>query len=139
LGNEAYFKSNGVSATNAHCLDWWDSRIVTVSLPGTSLGTTVPGGFHLTCTPGQHFTGRGVFDRFKSLWASWVVEQIVPDSSPPNLPTKNGSGVKVWFAGDTGYRAVKGGQNEDDVPCCPAFKEIGEKFGDFDLALIPIG
>lgn len=80
-----------------------------------------------------------MFDRFKSLWASWAVEQIVPDSSPSNLPTNNGGGVKVWFAGDTGYRAVKDGQNEDDVPCCPAFKEIGEKFGGFDLALIPIG
>lgn len=139
LGNNAYFKSTGVPETNTHCLDWWDSRNVTVTLPGTSPGTTFAGGFRLTCTPAQHLTGRGVLDRFKSLWASWAVEEVVPDSSPSTLTSNNGGGVKVWFAGDTGYRAVKDGQNEDDVPYCPAFKEIGEKFGGFDLALIPIG
>jgi L-ascorbate metabolism protein UlaG (beta-lactamase superfamily) len=47
--------------------------------------------------------------------------------------------VKVWFAGDTGYRTVKDGENEDNVPVCPAFKQIGELFGGFDLAMIPIG
>jgi N-acyl-phosphatidylethanolamine-hydrolysing phospholipase D len=31
----------------------------------------------------------------------------------------------IYFAGDTGY--------------CPTFKEIGERFGSIDLALIPIG
>jgi N-acyl-phosphatidylethanolamine-hydrolysing phospholipase D len=31
------------------------------------------------------------------------------------------------------------GQNEDEVPTCPAFKTIGETFGGFDVALIPIG
>jgi hypothetical protein len=29
--------------------------------------------FDLTCTPGQHFTGRGIMDRFKTLWAGWAV------------------------------------------------------------------
>jgi N-acyl-phosphatidylethanolamine-hydrolysing phospholipase D len=130
LGNEDYFASMNV---NAHCLDWWDSRVVAISLPTTSSpDDTIKGEFRLTCTPAQHFTGRGIFDRFKSLWASWAVEEILPDSSTTQ-------GKKVWFAGDTGYRSVKDGQNEDQVPCCPAFKEIGRKFGGFDLALIPIG
>jgi N-acyl-phosphatidylethanolamine-hydrolysing phospholipase D len=31
------------------------------------------------------------------------------------------------------------GQNEDEVPFCPAFQQIGEKFGGFDFAMIPIG
>ncbi|GLB43039.1 putative beta-lactamase superfamily domain containing protein [Lyophyllum shimeji] len=48
-------------------------------------------------------------------------------------------GVKVFFGGDTGYRAVLDGQDEDNVPVCPAFKEIGEKFGGFDFAMISIG
>lgn len=26
-----------------------------------------------------------------------------------------------------------------DLPVCPAFKEIGEKFGEFDFGMIPIG
>jgi len=118
-----------------HCLDWWDSRLVAVSLPSTSSGVAVTGEFLLTCTPGQHLTGRGLFDRFKSLWASWAVEQIVP----VDCDSSTDIGVKVWFAGDTGYRSVKKGQNEDEVPYCPAFGEIGQKFGSFDLALIPIG
>ena len=35
---------------------------------------------------------------------------------------------------DTGYRSVADGQDEDNVPICPAFKRIGEKYGPFDLA-----
>jgi N-acyl-phosphatidylethanolamine-hydrolysing phospholipase D len=137
LGNEDYFSSIHVSKEHAHCLDWWDSRVIAVSLPNASTsGATVKAEFLLTCTPGQHFTGRGLLDRFKSLWASWAVEEIIPSDSSQSSTNK---GVKVWFAGDTGYRAVKEGENEDEVPCCPVFKEIGEKFGGFDLALIPIG
>jgi N-acyl-phosphatidylethanolamine-hydrolysing phospholipase D len=49
------------------------------------------------------------------------------------------SGAKVWFGGDTGYKTICEGEKESDVPICPAFKEIGERFGGFDLALIPIG
>ena len=45
----------------------------------------------------------------------------------------------MFFGGDTGYRAVFDGETEDELPVCPAFKEIGEKFGGFDLAFIPIG
>ena len=49
---------------------------------------------------------------------------------------------------DTGYRSVPPGvgpekQYDDDylssLPHCPAFKEIGDKIGPFDLSLIPIG
>tara|TARA_B100000686_G_C16026707_1_gene588612 strand:+ start:85 stop:438 length:354 start_codon:yes stop_codon:yes gene_type:complete len=35
-------------------------------------------------------------------------------------------GYKFWFAGDTGYNTVQ-------------FKEIGDKYGPFDIAAIPIG
>jgi hypothetical protein len=35
---------------------------------------------------------------------------------------------------DTGYRSVADGQDEDTVPRCPAFKNIGQKYGPFDLA-----
>ncbi|PBK79311.1 N-acyl-phosphatidylethanolamine-hydrolyzing phospholipase D [Armillaria gallica] len=114
LGNESYFASIGIPKDHAHTLDWWDARRVEVS--GTS--------FKLICTPAQHWTGRGAFDQGKTLWASWAVE---------------GEGKKVYFAGDTGYRSVKDDENEDECPVCPAFKEIGEKFDKFDLAMIPIG
>lgn len=110
-------------------MDWWDDRTATVLLPSTDASAEpIKAEFRLTCTPCQHFTGRGVFDRFKTLWASWAVEDLTG-------PAKS----KVWFGGDTAYRSVLEGENEDEVPVCPAFKEIGEKFGSFDLAFIPIG
>ena len=62
------------------------------------------------CVPAQHFAARGLFDRNGTHWCGWVVRT---------------SERSVYFAGDTGY--------------CPVFKEIGARFGGFDLALIPIG
>ena len=61
-------------------------------------------------TPAQHFSGRGAFDTNKTLWASWVVK------------SKNHN---IFFSGDSGY----------DVH----FKEIGDKYGPFDLAFIESG
>ncbi|KAK0430453.1 Metallo-hydrolase/oxidoreductase [Armillaria borealis] len=114
LGNEKHFESIGVPNGHAHTLDWWDARRVEIS--GTS--------FKLTCTPTQHFTGRGLHDQGKTLWSSWAVE---------------GEGKTVYFAGDTGYGSIKDGEDEAERPVCPAFKEIVEHFGGFDLAMIPIG
>ncbi|KAK0492501.1 Metallo-hydrolase/oxidoreductase [Armillaria luteobubalina] len=114
LGNKKHFESIGVPRGHAHTLDWWDAQRVEV--PGTS--------FNLTCTPAQHFTGRGLHDQGKTLLPSWAVE---------------GEGKKVYFAGDTGYGSVKDGEDEAERPVCPAFKEIRERFGGFDLAMIPIG
>ncbi|KAJ7110494.1 beta-lactamase superfamily domain-containing protein, partial [Mycena epipterygia] len=123
IGNAAYLTSLGVPTTRTHCFDWWDARRVTTFL--SSSGTQKVQ-FDLTFTPGQHFTGRGIFDRFKTLWGGWVLE-----AKPP----------LVYFAGDTAYRSVP--SNTDDgpetLPVCPAFKEIGTRWGGFDFAMIPIG
>jgi N-acyl-phosphatidylethanolamine-hydrolysing phospholipase D len=62
------------------------------------------------CVPAQHASARTPFDRDQTHWCGWVLES--PDRS-------------LYFAGDTGYS--------------PIFKEIGERFGGFDLAMIPIG
>lgn len=67
-------------------------------------------GIRLSATPAQHFSARTPFDRNVGHWCGWLLE---------------GSGVKLWHAGDTGY--------------CPAFREIGEKHGPIDFAMIPIG
>ena len=61
--------------------------------------------------PSQHWSARSMFDRFKTLWASWSLK--IDD-------------FDFWFAGDTGYNDVQ-------------FKEIGKDLGGVDLALIPIG
>ncbi|KAF9145464.1 hypothetical protein BGX30_008681 [Mortierella sp. GBA39] len=47
--------------------------------------------------------------------------------------------TKVFFGGDTGYRYVPKGADENAMPHCPAFKEIGDRIGPFDLSMIPIG
>ncbi|XP_033645634.1 N-acyl-phosphatidylethanolamine-hydrolyzing phospholipase D-like [Asterias rubens] len=61
-------------------------------------------------TPSQHWSQRTAFDKHKSLWGSWSI--IGPNHS-------------FFFAGDTGY--------------CKGFKEIGQRYGPFDVAAIPIG
>jgi N-acyl-phosphatidylethanolamine-hydrolysing phospholipase D len=133
LNNDATFQSVGIPESRFHCLDWWDDREVSVELPvDTSSGSPAPKvSFRVTCTPCQHQSARGLFDRMKTLWSSWAVEEL--------SSTGQASGFKVWFGGDTGYRYVGVGEDENEVPFCPAFKEIGQKFGSFDLALIPIG
>ncbi len=68
------------------------------------------GSLRLTATPAQHFSGRTLWDGNKTLWASWVIES---------------DDLRVLFSGDTGY--FKG------------FKEIGDKFGPFDLTLMETG
>lgn len=69
-----------------------------------------------TSVPAQHFSGRFPFQFNKTLWMGCVVE-----SKKGNEKSKH-----LYFAGDTGY-------NETD------FKAIGQKYGPFDLSLIPIG
>lgn len=66
--------------------------------------------FMIAFTPAQHFSGRGLFDRDESLWGSYVLQ---------------GPKHKVYFSGDSGY--FKG------------FKEIGDKYGPFDITLLECG
>ncbi len=63
----------------------------------------------ITLTPARHFSGR-TFKRNVSLWTSYVLES--PD-------------YKMFIGGDSGYDFH--------------FKEIGEKFGPFDLAILENG
>ncbi len=103
-----------------------------VALPSSSAdGPAVDAEVRLSCTPSQHISSRGLFDRFRALWGSWVVEDLR-------------SHKRAYFAGDTAYRAVRhdgGGEEhqDDNAPVCPAFAEVGERFGGFDVALLPIG
>ncbi|NRB15227.1 MAG: MBL fold metallo-hydrolase [Rhizobiales bacterium] len=68
------------------------------------------GNISLTATPSQHFSGRGLSDRNQSLWASWVIAS---------------SQHKIFFSGDSGY--------------FDGFKQIGEKYGPFDISFIESG
>jgi L-ascorbate metabolism protein UlaG (beta-lactamase superfamily) len=62
------------------------------------------------CTPAQHFSGRKLSNRQNTLWSSWVISS----------DTEN-----IYFSGDSGYG--------------PHFKEIGEKYGPFDFAMLECG
>ncbi|KAJ1862097.1 Protein-lysine N-methyltransferase efm4 [Coemansia sp. RSA 989] len=110
LGNRPILLSLGFS--NIEIADWWDE--FSVELPA--------GEFKLACTPAQHMTARGIFDRMATLWSSWVV--IGP------------SGQKFFFSGDTAYSAVYENPAKAE---CPAFKQIGEVYGPIDLSAIAIG
>ena len=119
LGNAARLVGFGIAQDAVTQLDWWQTIHVNV----LNIGKIT-----LTCTPSQHFSGRGVFDQGSTLWSSWVLEAAGPAGTK-----------KVYFSGDTGYRYVPNGSKDEDVPCCPAFGEIAETFGGFDLSLLPIG
>ncbi len=86
----------GVDASKVTQLDWWQSMEIDQ--------------LTLVATPAQHFSGRGLFDRDETLWASWVIK-----SDKRNL----------FFSGDGGY--------------FDGFKEIGERFGPFDVTMIETG
>jgi L-ascorbate metabolism protein UlaG (beta-lactamase superfamily) len=63
-----------------------------------------------TATPTQHFSGRGLFDKNHTLWASWAIKT---------------EKLNLYFSGDSGYFA--------------GFAEIGRRLGPFDLTLIETG
>lgn len=86
----------GIPAAKIRQLDWWQS---------TQLDAVT-----FTATPAQHFSGRSLSDRNRTLWASWVI------AAPQ---------AKLFFSGDSGY--------------FDGFKAIGERFGPFDLTLIENG
>ena len=106
-------------------LDWWQHA--TMPLPGGD------GVLRLTAAPVQHWCRRGPRDDAR-LWCSWVARAVADGAADergavqPDAAAEHGrprpAGV-VWFAGDSGY--------------CPAFREIGERLGPFDLSLVPIG
>ena len=67
-------------------------------------------GLRVHCVPAQHFSGRGLRDRNRRLWAGFVVQ---------------GRTRRFYHAGDTGYFG--------------GFAEIGARLGPIDLAAVPVG
>ncbi len=82
--------------------------------------------------PAQHNSGRGALYQGTTLWCGWVIEQLAvsKDEAEPSKATRKGA---IYHAGDTGYR-----RTAKSTAICPVFKEIGRKFGPFDLSFIPI-
>lgn len=96
LGVGSHLRSWGIAAEKITELDWWE----TADLDHLSF----------TATPNRHFSGRGITDRNKTQWASWVLV---------------GEKYKIFFSGDGGY--------------ANHFKQIGDTYGPFDFTMIECG
>jgi L-ascorbate metabolism protein UlaG (beta-lactamase superfamily) len=58
--------------------------------------------------PANHRSGRSMYERNQTLWGGWLFEW---------------ENFRVYFAGDTGYSAM--------------FKDMQQRYGDFDICLMP--
>jgi L-ascorbate metabolism protein UlaG (beta-lactamase superfamily) len=67
------------------------------------------GDITLTAAPARHFSGRGL-KRYKTLWSSFILKT---------------NSYNLYLGGDSGYDTH--------------FKEIGEKYGPFDIAILESG
>ncbi|KAF2420972.1 Metallo-hydrolase/oxidoreductase [Tothia fuscella] len=124
LGNKKWLVNTGVKADLIVELDWWHDW-------EGQLGTkTTSANFKVSCVPTQHTSGRSGLDKDSTLWAGWVLEKFSTGKTPAEKATRLAA---VYHAGDTGYRRT----TKSDI-VCPAFKEIGSRFGPFDLSFIPI-
>lgn len=96
LGMSAHFLRWGIPEGKITELDWWESAKL--------------GEMEFVATPARHFSGRGISNRFKTLWASWVIRS---------------DKYALFFSGDGGY--------------FDGFKEIGNKYGPFDFCMMECG
>ena len=96
LGVGAHLERWGVPAARIAELDWWESVEVN--------------GLTLTATPARHFSGRGLADANRTLWAGWAIA---------------GGTHRVFYSGDTALH--------DELVA------IGERLGPFDLTMVESG
>jgi L-ascorbate metabolism protein UlaG (beta-lactamase superfamily) len=92
----------GVAAERITELDWTESTEVA--------------GLKLTAWPARHFSGRGLHNRFSTLWSSFVLE--CPMSA-------NGEQRRVYYGADSGF--------------WDGFAEIAAQYPGFDLVMLEIG
>lgn len=96
LGVAALLNPWGIAAAQCRELNWMDSTRV--------------GQVQITALPSRHFSGRSLFNRFQTLWASFAL--IGPEH-------------RVYYGADSGE--------------WPGYNEIGEQFGPFHLSMFEIG
>jgi len=98
LGVGKLLQDFGVAATQISELDW------------TQTIQIARGACTVTSVPARHFSGRSLFNRFETLWASFVI--------------KSGR-QSVYYGADSGM--------------WDGFAEIGAAYGPFDLTMLEIG
>ncbi|GJG86006.1 hypothetical protein tb265_11870 [Gemmatimonadetes bacterium T265] len=102
LGVGARLEALGVPRAAVAERDWW--------------GSVEVGPLAAACVPAQHFSGRGLGDRDRTLWCGWVLRARGPAED---------AGRAVYFAGDSGLH--------------PDFAEVTRRCGPVALALLPVG
>jgi L-ascorbate metabolism protein UlaG (beta-lactamase superfamily) len=93
-GNKSWFDRHGFTQVTEYA--WWQQMN--------------DGDMAYTFLPAVHWSGRGIFDRNKTLWGSWMIQS----------PSAN-----LYFGGDTAF-----GNH---------FSQIAAEFTSVDCALLPIG
>jgi L-ascorbate metabolism protein UlaG (beta-lactamase superfamily) len=96
LGVGERLRRFGVPADRIDEMDWWEQRRW--------------GEVTVTAAPAQHFSGRTLWDRNRTLWASFLLQS---------------GGERIYYSGDTGY--------------FPGFRDIGKRLGPIDIALMENG
>lgn len=100
-GDKKWFDRRGYRNVNE--FSWWEDTSV-----AEQVHQDAPVQF--TFLPSAHWSQRGLFDKNKSLWGSWMIEW---------------GGYTIYFAGDTAY--------------AHHFASIGHHFPSIDVVLMPIG
>lgn len=94
LGLGQWFRRRGIDQVTE--LDWWQSRVWQ--------------GLVMTAVPAQHWSMRTPWNRNRTLWCGWVMENTV---------------FRFWFSGDSGY--------------IPELADIPARIGTLDGAALPVG
>jgi L-ascorbate metabolism protein UlaG (beta-lactamase superfamily) len=100
LGVGEILRGFGVARGRITELDWTEC----VSIAGRG------GELQVTALPARHFSGRGLGNRFETLWSSFLLKA---------------ARHTVYFGADSGY--------------WEGFREIGAEYGPFDLTMLEIG
>jgi N-acyl-phosphatidylethanolamine-hydrolysing phospholipase D len=108
LGLKPWLEQFGIES--AVELDWWDTHMHA----GADGRAT-----EFQLTPAQHWSGRGLHDRNRTLWGGWAVL---------------GADFHWFFTGDTGYSG-----DFSDIRRRFDDRHTVERGGGFDLALIAVG
>ena len=102
LGVGRRLRSFGVPEGHIAELDWTQSTEIA--------GAELSSGARIDAWPARHFSGRTPWDRFLTLWGSFVIE---------------GPRHRVYFGADSGF--------------WDGFGEIASRYGRFDLTMLEIG
>jgi L-ascorbate metabolism protein UlaG (beta-lactamase superfamily) len=98
LGVGGLLEQYGVAAERIIELDWTQNVVL------------ARGACAITSLPARHFSGRSLFNRFETLWASFVIK---------------GKDHTVYYGADSGW--------------WEGFAEIGAAYGPFNLTMLEIG